>query len=486
MAEIASLGIKIDSSDATRASKELDSLKTAGKKAEDAIKALGKSTGPGLGAIEAAAKRAGVSVEEFRARMAKASADANKQFPSMAKGADTAATAATHLGKASIAGHGAVEAAAKRAGISVDAFRARMAKASGDANKQFAPLTEGADELAHASERAEKSTSDLANIITRRFVVGIAVSQIKSLGTALAGLTAEAARAGDLGRLTGVGSQGVQGILAAAGNKGITSDAMSGALVAFNQQIPLAKAGIGDLGALLRANRVTVTDTGDAFFKVADLTKNAADDTARLSILRQAGLPATMEMARLMAQGAASIREQVAESSKLTDAQIVAARRIEDSYNKLWTSFTTTGKAAVVEVADGWIAAWERPLMDPSTLLGGWWNNLKLRSGNSAEREEAQRALRGNPLPGSSPYGQGGVGSDSRFPTRTSANTTKDAATLRTIDQTEITRAQVRIGLIAQTPTAASVAAARAAKSTPPAGKTPANDCHEYPLQQAA
>jgi hypothetical protein len=405
LADIATLGLAVDSRQVTGATKELDKLTVAGKKAEDAAKGLGRAAGPGLSAVESAAKRAGVSVEEFRARMAKASESVNKNFPLMSKGAKEAAASAYALTDALGGGKG------------------------------------GGDGVVPATERAEKTTRNFAETLTRRFVVAYAVSQIRTLGRALVSLTADVARVGDLGRLTGLGSSGVQGVTSAAGFKGIASDAFSGALVAFNQQIPLAKEGIGSLGALLRGNRVTVTDTADAFFKVADLVKNAASDTARLSILQQAGLPATMEMARFMGQGATAIREAAAGTSKLTDAQVEAARRIEDRWNELWTNFKTGGKAAMVDVADGWVAAWNRPFMDPSTIMGGWW-------------EKAKKLATGAPdsLPGA-PIGPVQFGGN--LPAASGSNTpTRDVATEKAIAQERISKAQQYLGLLGQTTTA--------------------------------
>lgn len=347
---------------------------------------------------------------------------------------------------------------AQRAGISYEAMQQRIAKAAAplrEAAKGVTTLTEAigggkgdsGGGVVPATERAEKVTRSFAETLTRRFVVAYAVSQLRTLGTALVNLTADAARVGDIGKLTGLGSQGTQGLTSAAGFKGIAGDAFSGALVAFNQQIPLAKEGIGSLGALLRGTRTTVTDTADAFFKVADLVKNAADDTARLSILQQAGLPATMEMARFMGQGSAAIREAAAGTSKLTDAQVEAARKIEDRWNELWTNFKSSGKAAMVDVADGWIAAWNRPFMDPSTLLGGWL-------------QKAKGMVSGNPLAGGTQltqsaadefYGATGAGRPAAAP---KGNPTRDVATEKAIATERISKAQQYLGLLGQTTTA--------------------------------
>lgn len=419
MADIATLGLAVDSRPVTAAVKELDKLAASGKKAEEAAKGLQKTAGPGLGAVEAAAKRAGVSIEEFRGRMATASVSVARNFPQMGKAAADAAKGVTTL---------------------TDALGSK-----GDTG------------VTEAATRAERSTSNLANTLTRRFIIGYAVSQVRSLGTAVAGLNAEMARVGDIGKLTGMGNGGVQGITAAAGNKGIAGDAMASALVAFNQQIPTAKEGIGSLGALLRANKVTVTDTNDAFFKVADLVQNAANDTARMSILQQAGLPATLEMVRLMEQGSAAIKSQANDAPKFSDAQIEAARKIESRWNEMWSNFTMWGKKAAVEVATavGQIATHRDALRFEGAFsdVGAGSGSGALRAG--LERRAAQ--LRGEPV-------------------------TRDTATLKAIQQETIQKASVRVGLVGRTPTAAEI---KAAKNSKPESNND-NDCDKPRLLKAA
>lgn len=356
-------------------------------------------------------------------------------------GADKAVADAHAVGTATTGAAKAAEDAAKRLGISTEEFhkRTEATKAKVAANipvlgQAAAAMDDGSGDsgsgksLGGATRRSSNALDKLTNTLTHRFIIGYAISQVGSLISALAGLSAEMAKIQSMGSLLETTGSAVQGIIGAAGNKGIASDTMAGALIAFNQQIPLAKVGMGSLGEMFRDNKVTVTGTTDAFYKLADLVKNAANDTSRLTILQQAGLPATIEMVRHMAQGSIELRKQADEVSKMTDTQLASARKIEDRWNELWNSFKTGGKSAIVEVADGWVAAWNRPFMDPSSILGGWWNKAKLKIGNPDSRAAVKQiedaSSLGTPLPGSSPLGQGGIGGDSRYNLR--ANPTKD------------------------------------------------------------
>lgn len=294
----ANLGFSIDSSQAVKATTDLDKMAAASKKAEAAASSLSGQQG----AVAAAAKRAGVSYEEQAAKVTKANSILIPGQAAAAKGA--------------------------------------------------ASLTTETKNLTKETDGAEKSASNFANTLTRRLVLGYVATQVKNLAQNVANLNAELANTGDTGRFSGVGGQAVQGIQSSAALKGIDASAMSNALLAFSAQLPLAKAGIGELGELLRANKITVTDSADAFFKVADLVARTRNDEEKISILRQAGLPATAAMARYLEQGSESLRKQVADAPKFTDAQVRAARELDEKFNATWESIRRKGEEALVALQD--------------------------------------------------------------------------------------------------------------------------------------
>lgn len=382
MADIASLGLKIDSSQAASASRDLDKLSAAGKKAETAIDGLQRKAEPGLGAVSAAAKRAGISVEAMRERIAKA-------------------------------------------GDAADAHARTLTRSSVPAVKSVQAALEN---LTPAQDKADNAASRLANTLTKRFVLGYAVSQIRNMIGAVAGLNAEMAQTGYLGRLTGIGSGGVQGIAHAAGNQGVAGQDIAKAMAEFNQQIPLAQAGIGTLGQLLRGNRVTITDTSDAFFKISDLIKNAANDTARESMLRQAGLPATRQFVDFMKQGSAELKKQIADAPKFADAQIEAAERLEKKFNTLWMNIATWGKQAAVGIAEafGQITTPDMNKFGPGSRIDSAFSDTEAMN---------------------TKFGQAGTKVTVNKPSR-------DVATEKAIAADRISKAQQYLGLLGATTTA--------------------------------
>lgn len=205
------------------------------------------------------------------------------------------------------------------------------------------------DEMTGATDKSNNAFDRLANTLTRRFIFGAIIAQTRQLITYLIGLNSELAKTGDVASRTGIGGQAFQGIGTAAGYKGIGTGQFADDMLKFNTQVDRAKSGLGDLSALFRANGVSVRDTEDAFFKVADLVKNAASEAAKFSILQQAGLPATRDYVRLFEQGSAALREQANAAQKLSDDQLEQARKLEDRWNEMWTNFNRWGKAAILD-----------------------------------------------------------------------------------------------------------------------------------------
>lgn len=423
MADVATLGLKIDSSQAATASKELDKLSAAGKKAENTF-----------AGIERAAAKGGTANKGYAAALGQAYGVTGQMTEAQVKAIRGYETL---IGQTTLLNEGR-----KREAAQFVALRKAGTTADTEYGRTVAALAGNLYDLEQQQDKTNNSAGNFANTLTRRFVVGLLVSQIRQLTSAVVGLNSELAQTGYLGRLTGLGSGGFQGLQQVASSGGINGNALASAMVAFNQQIPLAKAGIGDLGQLLRANRVTVTDTSDAFFKVADLVRNAKDETARLSILQQAGLPATREFANLMSQGSTSLKQQIDDMPKLGDAQIAQAERLEKRFNTLWTNFTTWGKQAIVDVASSASAiddAITRFYLKINPKLAGAISPLS--GGKQMSQSEAD-----------SFYSATGAG---RSGTAATSAPTRDYATEKTIAQDRISKAQQYLGLLGQTTTAA-------------------------------
>jgi hypothetical protein len=322
----ATLGLKVESSSVKTGTADLDRLTAASKRAEDAAAKLGQKAQPGYGAVEAAAKRAGVSVDEMRQRMQNASANVAKNFPQW-----------------------------ERAQNAVTASAAKLAPAQTAATAASVKLSAATGMLNVEQGKADRTANSFINTLTRRFVVGYIITQLRQLVSTFTDLNREIAKTGDVGRLTGLGGQGIQGLQGVAANNGVGSSAFLDDMTSFAREVDQARRGVGDLAGLLRVNGLPAAkDTADAFAKVADLVKGARNDAQRFAILQEAGLPATREYVRLMSQGSDAIRRQMSETSGLRDDQLRMAQVLEDRFNRLWNSFTTAGKRAVLAVANSY------------------------------------------------------------------------------------------------------------------------------------
>lgn len=308
----------------------------------------------------------GISVDSSQVKSATTALNQfNQASSSAAKGADNLAQA----GQKSATNIGAIDAAAKRAGISTKEMQARvdaasashtkMAAASQTAVKGIQQLSVQASKTANDNkvlgEQTEKTTGSLekfATRFTRGLIAGAAIAAVQQFTKYLFDLNAQIAATADTAQRVAVGGQQFQGLQTAAGFKGIGNSDFNAAMIGFNQQIDLAKHGLGDLRTLLASNGKAVSSTSETLGTVADLVQRATGDYARqVSILQQAGLPATQQWVQLFEQGGAAINKIAQSSSKLTDQQLQDAKKLNDQWNEIWTNFENWGKRAVVNIS---------------------------------------------------------------------------------------------------------------------------------------
>lgn len=334
---VAELGLKIDSSPAAAASREFEKLVASGKKAEQQF-----------AAVERAARMGGAGNKNY--------ADALRQAYGIQDQMTRSQMSAIRQYETLIAKTELLNAGRKREAAQLVALRGAQATADSSYGRTIAQLSGQLYDLEQAQTKTSRSSADLASKLTRRFILGALVLQLKEAARAVWNLNSELAKVGDTATRIHMGSASLQGLQTAAGYKGVGGAEFLDTMLKFNQQVDEAKAGLGSLGALFRANGVSAKGTEDAFFKVADLVKNARTEADKFNILQQAGLPASREFVKLMEQGAGAIRRQSAEAATFSDEQLRKAQEIDERFNKLWTDFTRRGKLAALEVMnkDNW------------------------------------------------------------------------------------------------------------------------------------
>lgn len=313
MADVAQLGLAVDSSQvksATAALNQLNAASSSAAKGADQLASSSAKSDTVMRAIAASAKRMNVSTEEMEKRFDAAAAARNK-----------------------------LNAASQTAVKGMTTLSDQTQKVAND-NKS----------LGQQTDKTTGSLNTFATRFTRGLIAGIAIQGVRDLVRSLVDLNAQLAATADISQRVGTTGAKFQGLQTAASYKGVGNDTFNSAMLGFNQQIDLARHGLGDLQTLLRSNGKTVSDTATTFGVVADLVKNAGSEAEKFSILQQAGLPATREFAKLMEQGGASINKQADAAGKLSQQQLDDAKRINDAWNKGWTDFENWGKRAVVNV----------------------------------------------------------------------------------------------------------------------------------------
>lgn len=265
---------------------------------------------------------------------------------------------------------GALEAAAKRAGISVSEMQKRVDNAGtlvANAGKKVQSAAPPTQLLQQRMDKASSSATNLANTLTRRFVTGILITQIRNLTEAFVHLNAEIARTGDVAIRTGTSGSDTQGLVGSAQNKGVDPTQFLDAYSKLGQQVELARHGAGELLVLFNHTNSTLGTTQEAFLRIADLVATAKDETTKINILQAAGLPTTEQFIRLMEQGASAIRGQASEFSKLNDEQLKEAKELNDKFAEIGGILERGFKRGVVAAydffkkaqaaSDGYIAA---------------------------------------------------------------------------------------------------------------------------------
>lgn len=217
-------------------------------------------------------------------------------------------------------------------------------------------------------------------------------------GTALAGAAAYVAYGqwksfalalDDTAKQAGVTSGEMAKLQASASFKGIDSEEFTKGITSFSQQIYLAKQNAGGLLDVFRANGQQVGTFTGSLEKAADLIQRASSDQQRLVLLQQMGLPANMQWVRLLEQGSAGLarlKGQTTEfGSAANDQMVMKAREFDEAWNKAWTNFGLGWKTAFVGASgmlDTLIQKGREGLLKAGVDVGG--NLLKMGVGTTS------------------------------------------------------------------------------------------------------
>ncbi len=278
---------------------------------------------------------------------------------------DNAKQAATNLNS--------FTAAAQKAQQVVKDFSSGLVSGAREAWQEHTKATQNAVQpTKQFSDQVQKSNSiveKFADTLTRRFITGLIITQLRQFTQQLVAMNAELARTSDLASRSGAGNQGLQGLLGAAGNAGIEPTQFLDAFDKLNQQVLLAKRGTGDLLTLFKQNGLQVTNTSGAFAQISRLVSSTGDEQAKVNFLQAAGLGTSTQWLRLMDQGPDKILAQADAFHKLTDAEIEAAKTLDREFNAAWANVTQYGKQAFVSIATVFHDAFKQDIEDVTRII---------------------------------------------------------------------------------------------------------------------
>lgn len=199
----------------------------------------------------------------------------------------------------------------------------------------------------------------IASVITPMRLLGLGVAAGGALALAsLASWKSYTLQLDDTAKSAGASTQELAKLQAAASIKGISFDSFNKGIEQFGKDVYDAKNNMGGLAEVLRVNGMHASNFEDALGNVAELIKNAKDDQQALSILQQAGLPATMQWVRLLSNGRDGLKAAKDAAVLFGDSadkeMIDKARQFDEAWNKVQGNFSQGWRNAAVN-AGGYI-----------------------------------------------------------------------------------------------------------------------------------
>lgn len=336
MADLATLGLAVDSSQVKSAASDLRNFETVAKRTGETVQqveARFRAASAAAGSMANASKSAAPAQEKY-------SDATNKVIKRLAE---------QELRLKMTGREWAIYQNLQRAGVS----------ATSEIGQKIALATGKLYDMEQAQKKASRATDVSATAFRRWlsvFAGGAVVASVGAFARYVWNLRDALAAVGDVAARTNMNAANLQGLGSAAGRLGIGESDFLAGMSKFNLEVDRAKRGTGDLYELLRRNGKAAGTVEETFFKVADLVKNARSEAQKFTTLQQAGLPANEQMVKLMEQGAEALRNQV-EAAKangqVVDQELLnKAEEFNRRWNTNWTNFSRESRAAISVVVD--------------------------------------------------------------------------------------------------------------------------------------
>lgn len=337
MTDIARLGLVIDSSSAKTATTDLERFQASANQAAAATDKLAASS--------TKSNAAGKTVKD-------AATGAAQGHNALAIAATKAADASDALTKSTgLARHELVNLSRQAQDIGVS-----LASGQSPFTVLIQQGTQVGDVFANSQGTIGGFGRQVAGVLTpARLLAGGVVGIGAAFAYTLVNITQTAKAFDDVSRSIGTTTGQLHSLQQAASFKGIGQDDFLKTMQQFGGAVYEAQHNMGGLADVMRANGKSAKDFNGYLEQAADLIKNAASDQARLQLLQQMGLPATMDWVRFLSQGKDGIRKATEEAAKFNssaEGQLIAsARKFDEAWNTATTKLVQSFKAAMVDIA---------------------------------------------------------------------------------------------------------------------------------------
>jgi hypothetical protein len=316
--DVATLGIKIDSSGAVAA---LGKFSVAGKEAATNASALEKAAadvGKTAGALGGKLKPANDAL-----------ASVTKNTGLSSNGLLNLSRQAQDVAVSLQGGQGLFTVLAQQGSQIYDVFASSKTATVGGALKQIG--------------------SGLAGLITPARAVGLGIAAVAAGGALMYSSWKSSTLAlDDAARSADLTTKELSKLQAAASFKGISNEDFNKGITGFAKGVYDAKVGMGGLAEVFAVNNKHASTFDGYLGTAADLIKNARNDQQRLVLLQQMGLPATMDWVRLLSQGADGLKrtKDSAVEFAANDNMVASARKFDEAWNRAWTNFGLNSRNA--------------------------------------------------------------------------------------------------------------------------------------------
>lgn len=304
MSDIASLGLRIDSSQVASGTTALDKFSAAAKNAENNANAVTKAAGNG------------------GTQIAKSGELARHEMINLSRQLQD-------VGVSLVSGQSPFLVFMQQGSQVADIFGSSKTGSVGGAIKQIG--------------------SGIASFLTPMRAAGLGVTALAAAGyAAYESWKSFTLQLDDTARAAGTTTASMSKLQAAASVKGISGDDFAKGIQNFSRNVYDAKNNMGGLAEVFQVNNMRAQNFDDAMEKAADLIRNARDDQQRLVLLQQMGLPPTMEWVRLMSGGAEGVRKAKEEMAGFAanDNAVRKAREFDEAWNRAWANFGLNARSA--------------------------------------------------------------------------------------------------------------------------------------------